>query len=231
VTLARFRGVVAGALVALGGVSASAAPISLWLAPTFGFDAGSVTTAQSAAIPMLPDSMFFANPVEGMAHIDLSTPNSISGVKVSNPSRSNPNRGSSVWTVTAVDADYEDLWIVIQGKGETAHELAEFYDTPNVGLEIDPSDPRWALVHPADATQYTYLAYFVGDLPQGAQHEIPIEYRVAQKLFKDPNDSSRFIFPQYRVNFLALAVPEPAFSALLGVVALALAAPRRRPAG
>ncbi len=228
--LARVRIGVIAALVALAAAPAFAAPITLWLKSDYGFDNGSVSTALTTSLPVLPDSTFFSNPTEGMKRVDVTTPSSISGVKVSNPSRSNPNQGSSIWTVTAVDRAYEDLWIVIQGKGESAQELADFYDTVNVGLEIDPADPRWALVHPAGSTQYTYLAYFVGDLAQGAQHEIPIEYQVAQKLFKDPSDPNRFIFPQFRVNFLELAVPEPALAALLSLASLGIAARRRRQA-
>jgi hypothetical protein len=57
----------------------------------------------------------------------------------------------------------------------------------------------------------TYLAYFVGDLAQGASFDVAISYVVAQALKVIPNtDPVLCEFPQYRVNFLELELtPTP----------------------
>jgi hypothetical protein len=219
------------ALSALLALPATAATVTMWLQPnqSFGFDPASVTAAQSAGLDLLPDSTFFSN--NGTTHVSVTTPSPIPGTSILNATKSNPSTGTSTWTVTAVDRAYNDLWIVIQG-----HEFNNFpngptdsYYTDNsqIGLIVDPTDSRWALVHPAGFPSVTYLAYYVGDLAQGAHFDVPISYAVAQALKVVQTDPQLCVFPQYRVNFLELSVPEPVATALLAFGGLFLAIRKR----
>jgi hypothetical protein len=227
------RGAAAAFGLALGAglaASASAATLTMWLQPngSFGFDAASTSAALNAGLDVLPNSTFFANPP---ANITVTTPSPISGTSVTNATFANPSTGTSTWTVTALDRAYDDLWIVIQG-----HEFNNFtggptdaYYTENqkIGLIIDPADPRWAIVHPSAAPSVTYLAYFVGDLAQGAHFDVPISYAVAKALKVVQASPQLCEFPQYHVNFLELSVPEPVATALLAFGGLLLATRKR----
>ncbi len=207
----------------LAAAPALAAPLTLWMASDFGLDAASVTAAQSAGVDLLPDSTFF-----GGGGITITTPPQIVGDSVLGATKSNPSTGESTWTVTAVNGSYQDLWIVIQGH-DPNDPTGTYYGNSNVGLSIDTADARWALVHPAGYPQVTYLAYFVGDLAQDESEQIAIDYRVAQALYQVSGSSPLLcLFPQYRVNFLQLSVPEPALFALLGFAAVALASRKQR---
>jgi hypothetical protein len=68
----------------------------------------------------------------------------------------------------------------------------------------------------------TYLAYHLGDLEAGQHYEIPIEYRVGQKLKKR---KGVYLFPRYSVAYLSL--PEPS-TLVLGLVGAAFALGARR---
>jgi hypothetical protein len=211
---------------------AAAAPFQMWLQPngSFGFDVASTTTALNAGVEQLPDSTFFSN--SGTTQVSITTPSPISGTSVQNATFANPSTGTSTWTVTAVDRAYNDLWIVIQG-----HEYNNFQGGPNdpyytqnerIGLIVDPADPNWALVRPEADPGVTYLAYFVGDLAQGGSFDVPISYAVAQALKVVQNNPQLCEFPQYHVNFLELAVPEPVVTALLAFGGTLLAIRKRR---
>lgn len=203
---------------------AFAAPLSLWLAQDFGFDSASVSAAQAAGVGSLVDSTFFAG---GAGSLTITTPQQVPGTSVQNATFANPSTGTSTWTVNALDRAYQDLWIVIQGHDPNDPNASYYNDNTKIGLVIDPTDPRWQLVHPAGATQYTYLAFFVGDLAQGASFDIPISYAVAQALRVVSTNPTVCEFPQYRVNFLELAVPEPVLTALLVFAGVALVARKR----
>jgi hypothetical protein len=197
---------------------ANAASIQMWLQPNgqFGFDAASTTAASSAGIELLPDRTFFSNPSSGPPHVTVTTPPSIPGTSIQGATKSNPSTGHSTWTVTAADRAYQDLWIVIQGHDPNDPNGAYYDDNREIGLVIDPADPNWALVHPTGFPTVTYLAYYVGDLAQGASFDIPISYAVAKALKVVQTNPLLCEFPQYRVNFLELAqVPEPAVLSLL----------------
>ena len=229
----RFAGaaLVAGLLCAAA-LPANAAPIQMWLQPngSFGFDATSTAAASGAGIEFLVDSTFFSNPSSGTPHVTVTTPPSIPGTSIQSATKLNPSTGTSTWTVTAVDRAYQDLWIVIQGHNFNNGGATDPYYTDNsqIGLIIDPADPNWALVHPKGASGVTYLAYYVGDLAQGASFGVPISYAVAKALKVVQTNPQLCEFPQYRVNFLELAqVPEPAVLTLLAFSGTLLAVRKR----
>jgi hypothetical protein len=219
-------------LAALLAGPAAAAPFRMWLQPNggYGFDAASTTAALNAGVQLLPDSSFFYNPDNGPQRISVTTPSPISGTSVQNATFANPSTGTSTWTVTALDRAYNNLWIVIQGH-DPSDPNADYYDDNSlIGLTVDPADPNWAVVHPSGYPDVTYLAYFVGNLAQGAHFDVPISYAVAKALKVVQTDPQTCFFPQYHVNFLELAVPEPVATALLACGGVALALRKRRSA-
>ncbi len=228
----RFVRAGAGALLsALLALPAAAVPLTVWLQPNggFGFDAASSTAASNAGVDTLPDSQFFANPSSGPARITITTPPSIPGTSVQNATFSNPSTGSSTWTVTAQDRAYSDLWIVIQGHDPGDPEGTYYDANEKIGLSIDSSDPNWALVHPSGFPSVTYLAYFIGDLAQGDSSDVSIQYAIAKALKVVQQNPQLCVFPQYRVNFLELAVvPEPVVISLLAFGGTLLAIRKRR---
>ena len=169
----------------------------------------------------------------GTVNITITTPSTIPGVNVPGGNFANPSTGSSMWSITANDRDYSDLWLVIVGHAVTVDPHGPsgdgFYDSANIGIEVDDSDPNLRFVLPT-GMNLTYLAIFLGDLAQGSTAVLPIEYRVAQALFESaPND---FLFPQYQVAYLeGIPVPEPSTVALgitVGAIGLAARVRRRR---
>ncbi|HEY8119762.1 MAG TPA: PEP-CTERM sorting domain-containing protein [Myxococcota bacterium] len=227
-----FRGVAAGALLAaLGALPVAAAPLTLWIQPNggFGFDAASTTAALGAGVALLPDSSFLTNPGSGPPHVTITTPSPISGTSRQNATFANPSTGTSTWTVTAQDRAYNDLWIVIQGH-DPNDAYASYYDQNHkIGLVIDPANPNWAVVHPSGSPAVTYLAYFVGDLAQGASSSVPISYAVAKALKLVQGSPRTYWFPQYRASFLELTVvPEPVELSLLVLGGTLLAIRKRR---
>lgn len=220
------RSAVAGAAAAVGlAAAAQAATISMWMAPQFGFGAASVVDAQNAGVSSLPDASFFGG---SAGTLTVTTPPSIPGTSVQNATFANPSTGTSTWTVTAHDRDYQDLWIVIQGHDPSDANASYYDDNTKIGLVVDPTDSRWRLVHPSVANQYTYLAFFVGDLAKGASFDMPISYLVAQALKVVSTNPTVCEFPKYRVNFLEMAVPEPVALSLLAFAGLSLALRSRR---
>jgi hypothetical protein len=217
------------ALSTLAALPAPAATLTMWLAPTggFGFGATSAAAAASAGIDVLPNSTFFSNPSSGTPHITITTPSPISGTSVANATFANPSTGTSTWTVEAVDRAYDDLWIVIQGHDPNDPNASYYDENHEIGLIIDPTDPRWAVVHPSVAPSVTYLAYFVGDLAQGASFDVPISYAVAKALIVVQTNPQLCMFPQFRVNFLEHPLPEPVVTALLAFGGTLLAIRKR----
>lgn len=220
-------GVASFLLVWLLALPALAAPLTVWLADDFGFDAPSTSAALSAGAELLPDSTFFSN--NGTTRVSVTTPSPISGTSVQGATHANPSTGTSSWTVTAVDRAYDDLWIVIQGHDPNDPNGSYYDQNDEIGLIIDPADPRWAIVHPSGFAGVSYLAYYVGDLAQGAHFDVPISYAVAKALKVDDSNPQLCWFPQYRVNFLELAVPEPVLTALLAFGGTLLAVRKRSP--
>jgi hypothetical protein len=213
-------------------LGAAATPVSLFGDPVNGWGFNPSDVAAASAIGSLPgQSSFGTSP--GTVDITITTPATISGVNVPGGSFANPSTGSSVWSITANDRDYQDLWLVIVGHAVSSDPHGPngdgFYASANVGLEVDDADPNLRFVSPA-GMNLTYLAIFLGDLAQGSTAVLPIEYRVAQALFESaPND---YLFPQYQVAYLeGIPVPEPNMLALgitLGAAGLAVRVRRRR---
>jgi hypothetical protein len=225
----RAAGALRWALVAacLAAPAARAATLSLWLAPDYGFGASSVSVAEAGGVGWLADASFFAG---SPTTLTITTPPSIAGTSRSHATFDDPSAGSSTWTVQAHDRAYQDLWIVIQGHDPTDPHASYYSDNTRIGLVIDPSDSRWRLVHPAGANATTYLAFHVGDLALGASFDLPIAYAVAQRLKVVSQNPTLCVFPQYRVNFLELAVPEPMLLSLLAFAGLGLLLRGRRAA-
>jgi hypothetical protein len=230
---AGFRSAVAALLLlASSALPVAAAPMTLWLEPNggFGFDAPSVGAAQAAGLAGLPSSTFFSNPASGPQRITITTPPSIPGTSIVGATFANPSTGTSTWTVTALDRAYQDLWIVIQGHDPNDPNASYYNANEKIGLVIDPTDANWRVVHPSGFPSVSYLAYHIGDLAQNASFNVPISYAVAQALRLVPGSNPQLcLFPQYRVNFLELAVvPEPVLLSLLAFGAAGLAMRKRR---
>jgi hypothetical protein len=215
------------AAFALLASSAHAASINVWASKSWGWQADGISKLLAAGVLQLPDQPSFATNAGN--EIGVSTPNGIPGVNIAKASFTNPSRGSSTWTITANDQSYADLWIVLAGHDITGDRNGPqgngFYRTPKVGLRIDADDDNWAVVRPAGSS-VSYLAYHVGALDQGESFRLPVDYRVAQGLYKV--GPRKYLFPQYRVAFLTVAVPEPSTLALLLGAGALLAAARRK---
>ena len=217
----RFRSSALALLIFLGlTTSAAALPITLYAngTPSTGFDPADVAAALAAgaAAPTLVDGLG-----DGFGYFVITTPDGIPGVK--GKSKLKPARGTSTWTLHVSPETPADLLqnfcVVILG--HDPHDPRK-YKTPNVGLEIG-TDLPWRLVMPAQGGP-TYLAYQLGDLQPGQSYEIPIEYRVGQKLKKT---HGVLIFPRYTVAYLSLPEPSTLVLGLAGL-AFALGARRRR---
>lgn len=241
--------VLALALVVLAASSAQAIAIyasgpQFRSAAGVGFDKTDIQAALAAGVQQLPDSIFFSGNAPGDQLTAPASPaGPIPGVNVPNGTKANPSTGSGGLAPMAIDNSYQNLWLVIQGHDFPSDPLgpfgtiAQWYtDSTLVGLDIDPNDPRWAIVrsdpavdpYPNQGREFYYLAYFIGPLPQGQSANVPLSYAVAQGLYEGP--TGVFTFPQYRVAFLDLAVPEPSLAVLLAGAGLALALRRKRSA-
>lgn len=205
---------------------ASATPVTLYAdgTTTFGFDPVDVAAAITAgeAPPLV-----VAGLVGGIGQLSVTTPNGIPGTI--GTSKANPSTGTSTWTVNNVSlaASFEDLVLVILGH-DPNDPLGGFYNTANVGLSINTSDPRWFLIQPSGQQGFanTYLAYRLQDanLTPGESTPVPIEYRVGQGLLLVGGE---FVFPRYSVAYVSIPVPEPSVLALLiGAVVVGWAAKR-----
>ncbi len=202
--------------------SADALPVTVYADGTtdYGFDPADVGAANAAgaAAPTPVDGLG-----DGEGYFDVTTPDGIPGVKGKN--KSNPSRGSSIWTLTVDDETPADLLqnfcLVILGH-DPNDPLS--YKTGNVGLQIDTNIP-WVLVEPDDGGT-TYVAFLLGNLEAGGSYEIPIEYRVGQKLKKKNGVN---VFPRYAIAYLSVPLPEPSTFVLgVGAAVFALAARRKR---
>lgn len=197
--------------------SASALPVTLYANGTrgTGFDPADVAAALAAGAraPTLVDGLG-----DGAGYFSVTTPNNIRGVK--GKSKRKPSRGTSTWTLHVSPETPADLLqnfcLVILGHDPNDPRK---YKTRNVGLQVG-TDLPWRLVTP-QAGGPSYLAYQLGDLEAGQSYEIPIEYRVGQKLKKK---KGVFIFPRYSVAYLSL--PEPS-TGVLGLAGFALALRKR----
>jgi hypothetical protein len=198
--------------------SAHALPVTLYAngIPSSGFDPADVAAALAVggSAPTPVDGLF-----GGQGYFNVTTPNGIPGVKGKN--KANPSRGTSTWTLHVAPETPADLLqnfcLVILGHDPNDPRK---YKTRNVGLEIG-TDLPWQFVTPQGGGP-TYLAYRLGDLEAGQSYEIPIEYRVGQKLKKR---KGVYIFPRYTVAYLAL--PEPS-TLVLGLAGFAFALGARR---
>jgi PEP-CTERM motif len=206
-----------------GSGPAAATPVTVYADATgpYGFDPADVATAAAAGTP---GPTLITGLGDGNGFFDITTPNGIPGQKGKN--KSAPSKGSSTWTLH-IDAQtpqslLQGLSVVILGHS-TAEPIKK-YRRGNVGLEIETTEPwRWVK---SDANGPSYLAYFLGDLEAGESYEIPIEYRLGQKLKKV---KGVYMFPLYAVAYVKeTQVPEPATLALLGLVGAVLARAGRR---
>ena len=195
-------------------------PITLYAnaTPSTGFDPADVAlaVAAGAGAPTPVDGLY-----DGDGYFHVTTPNGIPGVKGKN--KKTPSRGTSTWTLHVAPETPADLLqnfcLVILGHSPNDPFK---YKTKNVGLEIG-TDLPWQLVTPW-AGGPTYLAYQLGDLEAGQSYEIPIEYRLGQKLKKK---RGVYFFPLYTVAYLSLPEPSTLVLGLTGI-AFALGARRKR---
>jgi len=221
----------AAALGLLLGLAASAGPASALSVTVYadgttdyGFDPADVAAAIGAGVGS-PTQVSGLDNGDGFFHI--TTPSGIPGVKGKN--KTNPSQGSSVWTLhvdAATPADrLENFSLVILG--HDPGDPIKGYKTGNVGLELNlpqSSPVPWILVDPGSGGP-TYVAFQLGDLEAGGSYDLPIEYRIGQKLKKKNGVN---IFPRYAVAYAA-DVPEPSVVMLgIGAVAFALALAARR---
>jgi hypothetical protein len=199
-----------------------------------GFDAAEIAAAKAAGVQQLPDSTFFSGTAPGN-QILATAVGAVSGNNVPAGTKASPSTGTGGWAVTAIDQPYLNLWIVIQGHDFPNDPLGPngtgWYSSVNVGLDVDPTDPRWAIVNADPSTTggvaVSYLAYNIGLLPQGPSitAAVPLAYRVAQGLaVTNVGPPTEYTFPMYRVAFL---VPEPALGMLLAGAGLVLAVRRK----
>jgi len=201
--------------LAASAVPASALPVTVYADGTtdYGFDPADVAAAVAAGAddPTTVDGVD-----DGIPFFSVTTPNGISGVKGKN--KENPSKGSSIWTLH-VDAQtpealLQDFALVILG--HDPNDPISKYKTENVGLEIDTEAP-WLFVN-EDGEDPIYVAYLLGDLQAGGSYDIPIEYRVGQKLKKTKNAAGEkvYMFPRYAYAVVQIdSVPEPSTLALL----------------
>jgi hypothetical protein len=222
------RSVGAGSLGLLVAASAGATPVTVWFdgVSGAGIDAASATAVAAAGVPSFSTTPFiFADPSNThFATATLNNPITPSSLPTS-PSKTNPVEATAQFQFTALDRDYQDLWIVLLGH-EPNDPTGSFYDTSNVGLEIDSADP-WRSIPISGG--FTYLAFFVGDVAQNDSVTVDFEYRVAQSLFLlNPGPPKRFQFPQLWVAYTEVAVPEPTGIVLLAAGLAGLALRKRR---
>jgi hypothetical protein len=214
-----FRASASGLLLSiLLTASAHALPVTLYAngTPSTGFDPADVAAALAAGAGSPTPVVGLG---DGFGYFHITTPNGIPGVK--GKSKQKPAQGISTWTLWVAPETPAELLqnfcVVILGHDPNDPRK---YKTKNVGLQID-TDLPWQLVTP-QVGGVTYLAYQVGDLEAGQNYEIPIEYRVGQKLKKK---KGVFLFPRYTVAYLSL--PEPS-TLVLGVAGIAFALGARR---
>jgi hypothetical protein len=225
------RALALGILIAsLWSASPSAAlPVTVYADGTeqFGFDPADVAAAISAGASQPTEVNGLT---DGVPYITITTPDGITGTK--GKDKTNPSTGSSIWTIhvsaQTPEALLQDFALVILG--HDPNDPIEKYETGNVGLEIDTEVP-WLFVTP-EGEDPIYVAYLLGDLVAGNSYEVPIEYRVAQKLKKvgkDENGDKLYMFPRYAYAIASIpeVVPEPSLLALLALAAAAGFAGRR----
>jgi hypothetical protein len=189
-----------------------------------------------AGVQQLPGHPMFGNPVVGPERVTVTVGDVVVDPVLDGTSKADPSSGSTIWSATANDQSYDNFWIVIQGHSPEDPNF-DFYAAGNMGLAIDVADTNWALIHPVDAqgdelTQYWYLAYFLGDpLAQDDTVINPIEYRVAQNIYKETSTmggviKTEYTYPKFHVAFLS--IPEPATLGMLLTAGLLGLAVRRR---
>jgi MYXO-CTERM domain-containing protein len=100
-------------------------------------------------------------------------------------------------------------WLVVLG--HDASDPAR-YRSRKVGLEIDTASP-WQLVSEGPGGP-VYLGYRLGPLAPGARYEVPVDFRVAQRLRRHDGDLA---LPRYAVAFAAVPEPSAGVLALLAV--------------
>ena len=225
------RAVALAVLVAwVSSASPSAAlPVTIYADGTtdFGFDPADVAAAIAAGAsePTEVNGL-----TDGVPFITITTPNGLEGLR--GKDRTEPSRGASIWTIhvsaQTPEALLQDFALVILG--HDPNDPIGKYETGNVGLEIDTEVP-WLFVTP-EGEDPIYVAYLLGDLVAGNSYEVPIAYRLAQKLKKagkDENGNKIFTFPRYAYAVVSIPeiVPEPSTLALLALAAAAGLARRR----
>lgn len=217
-------GLILGLAASAGPASALSVTVYADGTTDFGFDPADVDAAITGGVAA-PTPVTGVDDGDGFFHI--TTPNGIPGVKGKN--KDNPSQGSSVWTLhvdAATPADRLDNFFLII-LGHDPGDPIKKYETGNVGLALNLPQANpipWIFVEPGSGGP-TYVAYSLGDLQAGGTYDLPIEYRVGQKLKKKNGD---FTFPRYAVAYMS-AVPEPSAVMLgIGVVAFFLSFAARR---
>jgi hypothetical protein len=217
-------GLFAGFWMLMGAVAVNATPVTLYAADDqeFGFDADDVADAVDAGFgePISVTGFF-----DGGGYFAVVTPEEIPGTQ--GIDKLIPSTGTSTWTLQIADDTpahlLQDFFLVILGH-DPDDPLGFFYETENVGLEVETGSP-WTLFRDADSPDQVYLAYFLGDLDPLMDYQIPIEYRVGEPLF---GSGDSFIFPRYAISFL-VPVPEPSTLMLLAAAFAGLWMAGKRP--
>jgi hypothetical protein len=206
------------ALVLLASAAADATPLTLYGAPDAGFALADVAAAIAAGEGEPAVVTLFG---DGDGVFSLAWGEAV--VSERGHSRRRPARGSGRWVLeVAPDAPPELLAavaVVILGHDP---EDPVRYRARKVGLEIDTESP-WQLVRTAPGGP-VYLAYALGGLVPGGSYELPIEYRVAQRLKRRAGE---IVLPHYAVAYTSLPEPGTAGLALLGLGGVLFARRRR----
>ena len=218
----------AGSFALLAAAVAGATPVTVWFdgVSGAGIDAPSATAAAAAGVPSFGSAPFiFADPTG--THFSTATVNNpvVPSANPASPSKANPVMATAQFQFTALDRDYQDLWIVLLGH-EPNDPTGAFYDTSNVGLKIDSAD-AWRTIPISGG--FTYLAFFVGDVDQNGSVVVDFEYRVAQSLFLQSGGPPQvFQFPQLWVAYTETPLPEPTVIVLFAAGLAGLALRKRR---
>lgn len=206
-------------LVLLASTAADATQITLYSAgtPGLGFAPEDVAAAEAAGAraPLVLEGLVVGDGLT-LTRTELS-------IDARGGSRRRPARGRETWLLEVSPEVPADLRggarLVILGHDPTDPAR---YKSRKVGLEVDTTSP-WQLVSEGPGGP-VYLGYTLGSLIPGARYEVPIEFRVSQRLKRR---GGAFAPPRYAVAYAALPESTAGAFALVGLGAAWLVRRRR----